>query len=133
MGDYHLAKKSENFGFYFPENQFGNCGLPPEIVLFFRSEWNVGNVLTICFNCPFPGPFKDLCAVLVIVQYGSLMVSAISSGWSPYSENPLPLCNSHKNRIFLTNGKHPMFTDNLSRNSCIQCMSFTEIVLAFYN
>ena len=35
------------------------------------------------------------------------MVSAISSGWSAYSENPLPLCNAHTNRIFLTNGKHP--------------------------
>ena len=35
------------------------------------------------------------------------MVSAISSGWSAYSENPLPLCNGHTNRIFLTNGKHP--------------------------
>ena len=74
-----------------PENPFGNCGLPPEVVLrvFIRSERNVGNFLTICFNFPFPGPFKDLRAVLVVVQYGSLMVSAMSSGWSAYSENPL--------------------------------------------
>ena len=91
----------------FPENPFGNCGLPREVVLFFRSERNVGNFLTICFNFPFPGPFKDLRAVLVVFQYGSLMVNAISSGWSAYSENPLPLCNGHTNRIFLTNGKHP--------------------------
>ena len=84
--------------------------LTHEIVLFFCSERNVGNFLTICFNFPFPGPFKDLRAVLVVVQYGSLMVSAISSGWSAYSENPLPLCNGHSNRIFLTNGKHPWTT-----------------------
>ena len=93
----------------FPENPFGNCGLPPEVVLFFCSERNVGNFLTSCFNFPFPGPFKDLRTVLVVVQYGSLMVSAISSGWSAYSENPLPLCNGHTNRIFLSNGKHPMY------------------------
>ena len=91
----------------FPENPFGNCGLPPEVVLFFLSERNIGNCLTICFNFPFPGPFKDLRTVLVVGQYGSLMESAISSGWSAYSENPLPLCNGHTNRIFLTNGKHP--------------------------
>ena len=105
-GAYHLAKKSGKFRFKvkwkgnFPENPFGNCGLPPEVVLFFRSERNVGNVLTICFNFPFPGPFKDLRAVLVVVQYGSLMVSAISSGCSAYSENPLPLHNGkgHTNR-----------------------------------
>ena len=39
----------------FPENPFGICGLPPEVVQFFRSEGNVGNFLTICFNFPFPG------------------------------------------------------------------------------
>ena len=94
----------------FPENPFGNCGLPPEVVLFFRSERNVGNFLTICFNFLFPGPFKDLSVILVVVQYGSLMVSAISSGWSAYSESPLPLCNGHTNRIFLTNGKHPKYS-----------------------
>ena len=32
----------------FPENSFENCGLPPEVLLFFRSEWNVGNFLAIC-------------------------------------------------------------------------------------
>ena len=42
----------------FPENPFENCGLPPEVVLFFRSERNVGNFLTICFNFPFPGPSR---------------------------------------------------------------------------
>ena len=93
-GAYHLAKKIQKFRFKvkwkgnFPENPFGNCGLPPEVVLFFRSKRNVGN---------FPGLLKDLRAVLVL----------ISSGWSAYSENPLPLCNGHTNRIFLTNGQHP--------------------------
>ena len=32
----------------FPENPFENCGLPPEVVLFLCSEWNVGKFLTIC-------------------------------------------------------------------------------------
>ena len=32
----------------FPENLFGNCGQPPEVVHFFRSERNLGNALTIC-------------------------------------------------------------------------------------
>ena len=31
----------------FPENPYGNCRLPPEVVLFFRSERNGGNFLTI--------------------------------------------------------------------------------------
>ena len=103
LGCLPFSQKIQKFRFKvkwkgnFPENPFGNCGLPPEVVLFFRSEWNVGNFLTICFNFRFPGPFKDLRAVLVL----------ISSGWSAYSENPLPLCNGHTNRIFLTNGKHP--------------------------
>ena len=34
----------------FPENLFGNCGQPPEVVHFFRSERNLGNALTICQN-----------------------------------------------------------------------------------
>ena len=32
----------------FPENLFGNCRLPPEVVLFFHSEWNRRNFLAIC-------------------------------------------------------------------------------------
>ena len=43
----------------FPENLFGNCGQPPEVVLFFRSERNSRNALTICENLPFPGPFSQ--------------------------------------------------------------------------
>ena len=31
-------------------NLFGNCGQPPEVVLFFHSEWNSRNALTICEN-----------------------------------------------------------------------------------
>ena len=113
LGCLPLSQKIRKFQFKvkwkgnFPENPFGNCGLPPEVVLFFRSERNVRNFLTICFNFPFPGPFQDLRAVLVVFQYGSLMVSAISSGWSAYLENPLPLCNGHTNRIFLTNVSTP--------------------------
>ena len=32
----------------FPEIPFGNCGVPSEVLLFFRSERNGGNFLTIC-------------------------------------------------------------------------------------
>ena len=42
-----------------PENLFGNCGQPPEVVLFFRSERNLRNALTICRILPFPGPFSQ--------------------------------------------------------------------------
>ena len=35
------------------------------------------------------------------------MVRAISSGWSVNLENRLVLCNSHPNRNFPANGKHP--------------------------
>ena len=38
------VKRNSNF----PENPFENCGLPTEVVLFFRSERNVGNFLTNC-------------------------------------------------------------------------------------
>jgi len=41
----------------FPENLFGNCGQPPEVVHFFRSERNLGNALTICQNRPVSRPF----------------------------------------------------------------------------
>ena len=34
----------------FPENLFENCGKPPEVVLFFSSEQNSRNALTICEN-----------------------------------------------------------------------------------
>ena len=41
----------------FPENIFGNCGQPPEVVLFFRSERNPQNALTICENPTVSRPF----------------------------------------------------------------------------
>ena len=41
----------------FPENLFGSCGQPPEIVLFFRSERNSRNALTICENRSVSRPF----------------------------------------------------------------------------
>ena len=41
----------------FPENLFGNCGQPPEIVLFFRSEQISPNALTICENPCVSRPF----------------------------------------------------------------------------
>ena len=54
-GAYHLARKSGNFGLksngkviFPPEIPFENCGVPAEVVLFFRLERNGGNSLTIC-------------------------------------------------------------------------------------
>ena len=41
----------------FSENLFGNCKQPPEVVLFFRSEWNSRNALTICENPSVSRPF----------------------------------------------------------------------------
>ena len=82
MGRDPFSQKIRKFRFKvkwkgnFPKNPFGNCGLPPEVVLFFRSERNVGNFLTICFNFPFPGPFKDLRAVLVDSSIWHLIINA---------------------------------------------------------
>ena len=52
-GAYHVAKSpgisvESQMNSTFPENPLGNCGLPPEVVLFFRPERNGGNYLTIC-------------------------------------------------------------------------------------
>ena len=44
----------------FPENPFENCGLPPEVVLFFRSERNVGNFFTICTISQFQSQRKTV-------------------------------------------------------------------------
>ena len=41
----------------FPENLFGNCGQPPEVVHFFRSERNLGNALSIRQNRSVSRPF----------------------------------------------------------------------------
>ena len=41
----------------FPQNLFGNCAQTPEVVLFFRLEWNSGNALTICENRSVSRPF----------------------------------------------------------------------------
>ena len=59
-GAYRVAKKSGHFGcksngtVIFGENLFGNCRLPPEILLFSRSERNGGNFFTICYIFQFP-------------------------------------------------------------------------------
>ena len=60
-GAYHLAKNMRKFRFEvkwegnFPENLFGNCGQPPEVVHFFRSERNLG-------NAPYHLPYRVKCA-----------------------------------------------------------------------
>jgi len=41
----------------FQENPCGNCGLPLEVLLFFCSEQNSGNSLTIWTILPFPGAY----------------------------------------------------------------------------
>ena len=66
-GAIHLAKKSGNFGL----KSNGKV-----IFRKIRSERNVGNFLTICFNFPFPGPFKDLRAVLVDSSIWHLIINA---------------------------------------------------------
>ena len=38
----------------FPEIPFGNCGVPSEVLLFFRSERNGRNFLTVCQTFQFP-------------------------------------------------------------------------------
>ena len=59
-GAYHLVRKSVNFSLksngdvIFPEIPFRNCGVPSEVLLFFRSEWNGANFLTICLTFQFP-------------------------------------------------------------------------------
>ena len=108
---YHLAKKSGNFG-------LKSNGM----VIFrkFRSEiveylWRYSTYFRMNFHreipyhfkkFPFPVPFTSTERDGMPV---SKMVSAISSTWSAFSENHLPLhvCNSHTNRNFPTNGKHP--------------------------
>ena len=53
-GAYHLANKFRKirlkvkWNSNVSETPFGNCGLPPEVVHFFRSERNSGHFLTIC-------------------------------------------------------------------------------------
>ena len=56
------------------------------------------------------------------------MVSAISSGWSAFSENRSPLCNGHTNRNFPANGKHP-WLDNctLPDNHLVQSYPHNHI------
>ena len=54
-GAYQLAKKSGNvrlkvkWNCSLPESPFGNCRLPPDLVLLFRSGRNDGNFLTIWY------------------------------------------------------------------------------------
>ena len=38
----------------FTEIPFGNCGVPSEVLLFFRAERTGGNFLTICKTFLFP-------------------------------------------------------------------------------
>ena len=51
-----FGKKIRKFRFEvnFPEIPFGNCGVPSEVLRFFRSERNGGNFLTICKTFQFP-------------------------------------------------------------------------------
>ena len=94
----------------FPENLFANCGQPPEVVLFFRSEWNSGNALRPFVRIiPFPGPFSQDRENMRDGMQSSKMVSAILIRLvnKLNSENRLPLCNDDSIRIIWLNGKHP--------------------------
>ena len=58
-GGYYLARKSGNFslksnGKFIFRKFFGNCRVPSEALLFFHSEWNSGNFLTISSTFQFP-------------------------------------------------------------------------------
>ena len=98
----------------FRENLFGNCGQPPEVVLFFRSEWNSRNALTICENLHVSRPFltrsSKICGMECCVVNGKhhvLIRLVMKFGKS------LTFCNDHSIRIIWLNGKHP---GNFSRN-----------------
>ena len=76
LGAYHLAKFRFEVKWKgnFPENLFGNCEQPPEVVLFFRLEWNSRNYLTICENRSVSRPFltrsSKICRVECCVVNG---------------------------------------------------------------
>ena len=108
VGVYHLTKKSRNFRFEvkwkgnFPENLFGNCGQPPEVLHFFRLEWQSGNLEIV----PFSGPFSQNRVNMRDGMPGGKWLAPFLSGWSINSKNRLPLCNDHSIRIIWRNGNH---------------------------
>ena len=61
----------------FPENLFGSCGQPPEVVLFSRLEWNSRNALTICENRSVSRPISQDRVNMRDGMRSSKMVSAI--------------------------------------------------------
>ena len=89
----------------FLKNSFGNCRLPPEAVLFFRSKRNGGNFLNVWYKL-------SSLQSLVIREIELQIVSAISFGWFADfgKKKPLPLFNGRTNWFILKNGKHPMIT-----------------------
>ena len=62
----------------FPENLFGNYRQPPEVVLFFRSERNSRNALTICENPSVSRPFltrsSKICGMECCVVNGNAIL-----------------------------------------------------------
>ena len=96
LGAYHLAKKSGNFGL--------NCGVPSEVLLFFHRNGTAENSLPferILRFQAFPARFAD-----ETPERGMVRQSHPVGGSN--SKNPLPLYNGYTNRIFATNGKHPL-------------------------
>ena len=105
-GAYHLSQKIRKSRFKFkcnsnfPQNPFRKCPLSSEVVLFFRSERNDGNLLVFgkCYS------FQS-----VISRKQLQMVSAISFGFFTILGKPLQLFSGYPNRIILAKGKHPSF------------------------
>ena len=78
--------------------------LPPEVVLFFRSEWTAEISL----------PFVRLFSFQSLISRKHFGKSNCKC-WAPFRsvglmilEKPLPLFNGRSNRLILTNGKHSL-------------------------
>ena len=87
------VKRNSNF----PENPFGNCRLPLEVVLFFRSERNGGNFLTICSIFQFPVSHQPK---TIIREIEFQMVSAISFGWFADFGKPLTIIQRSSKPVY---------------------------------
>ena len=84
----------------FPENLFGNCGQPPEVVLFFRSEQNSGNFLTICANRSIS---RSLLTRFFVFQYGVVISICLLSSLTVEDMLNHTCCN------LPVNGKEPFW------------------------
>ena len=82
----------------FPENPFGNCRLPPEVILFSRSEQNGGNFLTICKTFQLPVSHQAKTITENLIANGN----AISFGW---------FADFGKTLIIIQRSSQPVYSD----------------------